>query len=172
MIIFKFWSINKAKSSRICDDFLHWTPLPVSFYRKTCIKSNWKSHNFSANKPNKFPDSQEIPPGLQIRNQLQLWLSLRVQPGLTSFRRWDQYQTLKKSRAKSDDPINFYGHKCVWNVPGMLLFGWLPWTLGESKHFFLSKNFLVISWAFIIHTQKNNFEKKIQSSTYSDFLEF
>jgi hypothetical protein len=42
----------------------------------------------------------------------------------------------------------------------MLLFGWLPWALGEFKKNFLSRNFLVISWAFIMHTQKNNFKDK------------
>jgi hypothetical protein len=66
---------------------------------------------------------------------------------------------LKKSWAKSDDPINFYEHKCVFPMFDRPLCGWLPWALGESKKFFLFRIFLVISWAFIMHTQKNNFEK-------------
>jgi hypothetical protein len=45
------------------------------------------------------------------------------------------------------------------DVSGMLLFGWLPWALGETKKNFLSRNILVISWAFIMHTQKITLKK-------------
>ncbi len=85
----------------------------------------------------------------------------------SSWRRWrwdrkypffaghHQYQSLKKSWAKSDDPINFYEQKCIWSVSGMLLFGRLPWAPGVSKIFFLFGNLLAISCSFIPHTQNN-----------------
>jgi hypothetical protein len=38
------------------------------------------------------------------------------------------------------------------------VFGWLPWALEESKKFILTINILVISWSFIMYTQKNNFK--------------
>jgi hypothetical protein len=39
------------------------------------------------------------------------------------------------------------------------VFGWLPWSPGVSKKFFLSANVLTISWPLMPNTKKNMFEK-------------
>jgi hypothetical protein len=61
---------------------------------------------------------------------------------------------LKKSWAKSNDPINFYRHKCNFPMFDRPVFGWLLWATRGSKKYILSGNVLAISCSFTTNTKK------------------